>query len=558
MYYKFYRTTSIVSFIKNVFFLSILIFIKTINAQENEEDFIFQKSFFEVTKANQESNQGSLDFLKEAYRNRLELKDTLNATRILLEKSLIYEHNAEYSKSYDVLWSALLLNDKTRNDSIKSIIYNKLGRIYSYNKRLNKSLEFLNKSLEFQKKKIEKFGLNKNELSPIYFSFTKTLRETNQISLAKKYLDSCYMYFDAEFNYNKNTYFEFKGKAYIDFEKAILLFYEGRKDKAIQIINEILPWFKINNSSYLVLLYKYLADMHNDISDFALKEKLYKNSLYISEKYRAHIDFTPLIYEALSNLYATNGYYKNAFENIKKAKTLDFAFFDSRSPKNQTLLEIKDNYTIEKNRQIKQIQKQNLKNLEQKDRIKSLQRSILIVILVFMAIIGIYLYKYLKNKHKNEKLLIKEKNQLELNKANELLILKNKELTSSALRFIEKEEVLENIKHYVDKAAPTINKSEMKKVVKSAAMTHKLGWEEFNIRFTQVNETFFLKLKEAYPDLTQSDHKICAFIKLNLSSKDISKLLNISIESVHTNRHRLRKKMNLSRGINLEDHICSL
>jgi DNA-binding CsgD family transcriptional regulator len=61
-----------------------------------------------------------------------------------------------------------------------------------------------------------------------------------------------------------------------------------------------------------------------------------------------------------------------------------------------------------------------------------------------------------------------------------------------------------------------------------------------------------------YPKLSQGDQKICALIKLNFSSKEMSRLLGISVESVHTSRHRIRKKMDLPRSVNLEDYINSL
>lgn len=558
MYSNFQQAMSVITKTKNVLFLCVLTFIQVVNAQEKEKHNIVQKKINDAVKNTYLIDKSYLDFLEDTYKNHLKLKDTLNATIVLLEKCLIHEHNAEYSKSYDLLWTALLLNDNTSNDSIKSIIYNKLGRIYSYSKRKGKSIEFLNKSLTFQKKKIKKFGLNQNELTPIYFSFTKTLRETNQIDLAKKYLDSCYLYFDSEYNFNRNPYFGFKGKALLDFEKALLLYYNGNTNKAIQILKEIKPWFENNWPTYLVLFYKYLADMHNNYSDFLLKETMYLKSIRISKKYNAHIDFTPLVYEALADLYAQNGDYFNAFKNIEKAKTLDFTFFDSRSPNNQSLLEIKDDYIIEKNRQKKEALGQYLTGLEQKDRIKNLQRTILVVVIVFLIITGLYLYKYLKNKHLNEKLLISKKNQLEIKKANELVNFKNKELAASALRLVEKEEVLMKLKEHINQNTTTPSKSELKKIIKSVDINYQLGWDEFNIRFTQVNKEFYQNLKEAYPNLSQNDHKICALIKLNLSSKEMSKLLNISVESVHTNRHRIRKKMNLQRDINLEDYICSL
>ena len=84
------------------------------------------------------------------------------------------------------------------------------------------------------------------------------------------------------------------------------------------------------------------------------------------------------------------------------------------------------------------------------------------------------------------------------------------------------------------------------------------NWKEFEARFTAVNQSFYKNLKEKYPDLGQTDLKICALVKLNFSSKDMSSLLGISFESVHTSRYRLRKKFKLDRNENLADFIASL
>ena len=61
-----------------------------------------------------------------------------------------------------------------------------------------------------------------------------------------------------------------------------------------------------------------------------------------------------------------------------------------------------------------------------------------------------------------------------------------------------------------------------------------------------------------HPTLTNNDLRLCAYLRLNLSSKDISPLLNISLSSVEIKRYRLRKKMNLSHNEGLTDHLLSL
>jgi DNA-directed RNA polymerase specialized sigma24 family protein len=78
------------------------------------------------------------------------------------------------------------------------------------------------------------------------------------------------------------------------------------------------------------------------------------------------------------------------------------------------------------------------------------------------------------------------------------------------------------------------------------------------MRFIEVNKEFYDQIFAEFPNLSQGDQKLCALIKLNFSSKEMSRLLGISVESVHTLRHRIRKKMKLSRSINLEDFINSI
>ena len=199
-----------------------------------------------------------------------------------------------------------------------------------------------------------------------------------------------------------------------------------------------------------------------------------------------------------------------------------------------------------------------MEQLEQEDKILLLQRIILILGLIFLLILGAVYIKTSRAKHKAEKELIRRNKELEIQKAKELLELKNKELAASALQLVEKEELFKDLKKKIRESESSIKKSDLNKILRSVYIDNNRTWDEFKYRFIDVNKEFYDTIFEKFPKLSQGDQKICALLKLNMSSKDMSRLLGISVESVHTSRHRIRKKMNLSRDVNLEDYISSL
>ncbi len=492
----------------------------------------------------------SVILLQEAYDKSMSVGDTLQAINALLEMTDVYGHQANYAKSYDYFWDVLFLSDDIKNDSLRAIIYYRLGRMYSFYKRREDAFKYLQTSLDINKNLVRTGKLDKAYLVQNYYAFCNTYRELDEPNTAKIYLDSCFAY-----------YKDIPGqvdRASLRFEKAFILDQEGKTEEALRIMKEVEPWFLENLPSYLVLVYTYWGDMFRNISNFKESRAYYNKALKISKTYNSHIDFTPLVYERLADLYLKAGDYQNAFENQKAAKDLDAQFFDSRSESNRPLLEIKDEFRQEKERREKLIQQQRLEQLEQEDKISLLQRIILLGSLIFLIIIGLIYVKHLRSKHKAEKQLIRRNKELEIQKAEELLELKNKELATSALQLVEKDEFLQMLKSKLKENGDSVKASELNQVLKSISVSNNNNWEEFKLRFTAVNEKFYKELIQRYPKLTQSDQKICALIKLNFSSKDMARLLGISVESVHTTRYRLRKKMGLDRSVNLEEFISGM
>ncbi len=129
---------------------------------------------------------------------------------------------------------------------------------------------------------------------------------------------------------------------------------------------------------------------------------------------------------------------------------------------------------------------------------------------------------------------------------------KNAELTSIATNLVQKKEFIHKISDELNKLNSsekgTVDKSELKKILRSLTSDERLDkeWEQFSVHFNSVHSDFLLRLKNAYPDLNAHDLKLCAYLRMNLSSKEMAKLMSISVRGVEISRYRLRKKLELA------------
>jgi DNA-binding CsgD family transcriptional regulator len=134
---------------------------------------------------------------------------------------------------------------------------------------------------------------------------------------------------------------------------------------------------------------------------------------------------------------------------------------------------------------------------------------------------------------------------------------KNRELATTAMSLINKNELLLGIKQDLMQLDDKANRDEVIKVI-NKNLSNNNDWEFFKEAFNNADKDFLNKIKKKHPELTANDLKFCAFLRLNLSSKEIAPLLNISVRSVEIKRYRLRKKMNLDHSENLIDYILEI
>ncbi len=140
---------------------------------------------------------------------------------------------------------------------------------------------------------------------------------------------------------------------------------------------------------------------------------------------------------------------------------------------------------------------------------------------------------------------------------------KNSELASATMHLVQKGEILIKLKNELNKLLPSLegqHQSKVKSLIKTIDQDVRLDddWDKFKIYFDQVYENFFKRLQESYPSLTPKDQKLCAYLRMNLSTKEIAPLLNISVRGVEISRYRLRKKLDIDSNTNLVDFILKI
>ena len=134
---------------------------------------------------------------------------------------------------------------------------------------------------------------------------------------------------------------------------------------------------------------------------------------------------------------------------------------------------------------------------------------------------------------------------------------KNRELAVSTMSMIKKNQFLSKIKSDLKKSESGDKIFSVIKMI-DRNLNNKDDWKFFEEAFNNADKDFLKKVKSTHPSLTNNDLRLCAYLRLNLSSKDIAPLLNISLSSVEIKRYRLRKKMQLTHNEGLTDHLLSL
>ena len=189
----------------------------------------------------------------------------------------------------------------------------------------------------------------------------------------------------------------------------------------------------------------------------------------------------------------------------------------------------------------------------------------------FILVVIIHLIYRGYYKKQRRKLLLKKEKELEIKQLeNEQQLMhfknlelekdiesKNRELGMSAMNLVKRNELLGLIKKELSSTKDLEDVTKVVKLINKNLNTTD-DWKLFEEAFNNTDKDFIKKLKEQHTNLTSNDLRLCTYLRLNLSSKEIAPLLNISTRSVEVKRYRLRKKMNLPHEVSLSSYILHL
>jgi tetratricopeptide (TPR) repeat protein len=176
------------------------------------------------------------------------------------------------------------------------------------------------------------------------------------------------------------------------------------------------------------------------------------------------------------------------------------------------------------------------------------------IVALLVVMILILAYRLQRSKTKRAR-LAEEKSKIELD-------FKNQELTSNVLSILKKNELLINLTQKLKKARITSkasNKPLIDQMIREIKLSsQEIGWDEFELSFKEVHADFYSQLGKRFPDLTSNELRLCAMLKLNMSTKDIASITYKSSHSIDVARLRMRKKMGIDKNDSLKSIINQL
>ncbi|WP_162555729.1 tetratricopeptide repeat protein [Reichenbachiella versicolor] len=502
----------------------------------------FKASYNRAHQLSQQSPDSAIILFKKLINNQ-HFPDSLK-TRSLLHLSKLQHRKQNFPEAFEYAQNSLLIAESLRDSSTIAATERTLGILYQEFGKEEESKEFLNKSLSLYKSLVESKKLKPRFLSGAYFTIAGHYSHFFKFDSSLLYLDSC-DFVDRKMN-RPPIY-----SSYHRSEQALVYLELGQIDSTKRILHNIEAIYQkeLNNErisyatkGFIAMIYYYLGNLYLKEKDFNRAIDYFNLSLESDKKYGFHNRNTSKTLENLAQAQFNINLSTEAYQNLKMSKRLNDEYLSIDSERNKSIFEIKNKYEEEINLQ---------KSIVSKQRQTLLIFQIAIVSVIAITIISFLLYR---NRVQQKRLIIEKENNLKKqNEAKVKIDIKNKELTAFTLKLIDREEVINSLAQKLkDKSKGDGKTLNSLKVLNSGS---EALWEEFNSRFVEVNSGFYEELQKRFPELSPTERKHCALIKLNFSAKEMARLLGISDTSVHVSRYRLRKKFNLSKKQNLTDFI---
>ncbi|WP_298311459.1 tetratricopeptide repeat protein [uncultured Aquimarina sp.] len=469
---------------------------------------------------------------------------------IYVQMGVVNRRKANYPEAISYYIKALKFYEKEKNASKIASVFHNMALVYRYQKDHRKAIENYKKAIVLKVKVKDTQGLG-----AVYNMLGVSYRQNKQLDSAL----ICYQKAEKLF-----TAIDSKEDLHGVYGNLGALYgFQGKYDQSIPLKKVNLKYYKKIGKRLSICV-----EYYNIYQDYR-RMKNWKNALVyadsslqvaLEEGFRERI---MVAYRSKSISYANMGNYREAHENYRIYKKYNDTIFNIKNAKKIQSLEL--NYKFQKEKQADSLQfVREKREVELIAKTESSKKKLYFTLLIITLIAGGSIaflirrnYKHLARiaqaEHENDRIRL---DQEIINKEESIKRL----IADNSMRLAFKEELLDKIKNgVVDTEPENIAKSLQSltaQLKRQITTERKLsGLQE---KIDQANKDFDHKLQEHYPKLTKGEREVCALLRLDLSIKEIMTIRDVSVDSVKSMRRRIRKKMNVPEGKELEQFIREL
>lgn len=490
-------------------------------------------------------------YYEKGLQTSIQLKDSLGMLNGYRNIGIVLRRKGNIQEAIELYYDALRIAESLELQSSIASVHNSIGAAFDHLKEYDKALEHYLQTLNIRRQQADRRRLS-NVLSNIGWIYS-------ELKLYDKALEAHLESLEIAneiggHNANQATF------------NNIGLVYKqlGKYDTAYHYFQKSLAEYRsIDDKRGVALVVNNLASIHFNRKEYKQAVKLLKDYLPLIEEFGDQRSVM-IAYEHLYEYNEIQGLTEEAFKFHKLYKQMTDSIFSIE--KAAEIYELSVKYESEKKERELAYKDTQIDTLE---RLAGLRKQLMLIsviagTMVFTLVILLIRYR---NQRKKKMLLAENEliqtrlvnEQLERQQVALKLKSKEKELLSFALNLTQKNDLLRRMKEVVDKKIKhkgtlKTDFKELESLIESNDQSEK-EWESFKHLFQELHHDFFNKLKVRHPDLTIYETRLCALIKLNLSSAEMAGMLNISVSSLTSARYRLRKKLDLSGKDDLNKYI---
>jgi len=462
-----------------------------------------------------------IDTLEYGIKKSRDSKDFELASKYLQKQSYLFLTRLKnFQKCMFYIDQIKILSEETGNQAFLIDFYNQLGVSYYHEELdMNKSFDYFKEALDLSKQyKIEK-------------NISRTLSNYGLAYLQKENHKIALNYFrQAIASYRKEN----KKDGTIEFysNMGVAFIHAQQNDSATFYLNKALLLAKEtpnldDDAERLMYLGVFNQEIGNN--DLALQYLNEANQfIHQLNSFNSKI----LVCEGLADAYEGKKEFEQAHVFRKKEKIYRDSLREISLQENALAYQFKDELRLEK---------------EKTDKIKLYVIILSLIVLVCVIIIWFYINR-VKTARKNAEIQLQNE-QLEKEKAQLELENNEREMASKSMFLLEKDNLIHNIS---DKLRATLSNLDDEAATVVNGLISELNfslnnkrWDEFEMRFNKVHPNFIRNLEKKHPKLSNNERKLCSFLLMNMSSKDISTITGQTVHSINIARSRLRNKLNL-------------